>query len=152
MSFPSVFKAPVTAELLARVGRLQADSQPRWGKMNAAQMLAHCCIVYEEIHGLRKGHAPWVARFLGRYLFKRIAVGENPFHKNIPTPKTFVVADARVFDLERERLIKLITETHGLGESSFEGREHVSFGPLRATEWSNLLYKHLDHHLMQFGV
>jgi hypothetical protein len=31
-------------------------------------------------------------------------------------------------------------------------KEPLSFGALTKTEWSNMLYKHLDHHLTQFGA
>ena len=34
----------------------------------------------------------------------------------------------------------------------FEGKESNSFGPLTKGEWNNMFYKHLDHHLSQFGV
>jgi hypothetical protein len=34
----------------------------------------------------------------------------------------------------------------------FEGKESNSFGALNSTEWNNMLFKHLDHHLNQFGV
>ena len=34
----------------------------------------------------------------------------------------------------------------------FNGKESHSFGILTVTEWNNSFYKHLDHHLNQFGV
>jgi len=62
-----------------------------------------------------------------------------------------VVSDAREFRTEQERLSALIRSVHGQGAAAFEGRVHVTFGALSAREWSNLLWKHLDHHLRQFG-
>ena len=57
-----------------------------------------------------------------------------------------------IFDAERERLVAYLRRTRELGADHFDGKESHSFGPLTRTEWSNLFYKHLDHHLTQFGV
>ena len=38
------------------------------------------------------------------------------------------------------------------GAAAYEGKESASFGVLTAQEWSNQFYKHMDHHLTQFGV
>ena len=43
-------------------------------------------------------------------------------------------------------------KTQELGRSHFDGKESLSFGPINAQEWNNLFYKHLNHHLSQFGV
>jgi hypothetical protein len=39
-----------------------------------------------------------------------------------------------------------------MGADAFEGKESNSFGKLTASEWNIMMYKHLDHHLTQFGV
>lgn len=151
MAFPSIFDPVTTGELKARLGKLRLDSPPLWGRMDVAQMLAHCCTPYDQIEG-RTGGGSWLLRFMARTCFKGSAVGEEPFRKNVPTPKAFVIADPRDFERERGRLTALIEAVHGRGAAAFEGRAHVTFGVLTAKEWSNLLYKHLDHHLRQFGV
>jgi cytosine/adenosine deaminase-related metal-dependent hydrolase len=119
--------------------------------MDVAQMLAHCCIPYLQLQG-EVGGGPWPMRFLARHFFKQKVVGEALYGKNIPSPKAFSVEDEREFQRELERLQALIHRWHSQGAAAFEGREHVAFGPLTAREWSNLLYKHLDHHLRQFGA
>jgi hypothetical protein len=57
-----------------------------------------------------------------------------------------------MLDTEREKLKQLIRETEQKGKAWFEGRKQLAMGPLKAVEWNNLLYKHIDHHLRQFGV
>jgi hypothetical protein len=57
-----------------------------------------------------------------------------------------------VFDAERRRLVAYLRRTRELGGGHFDGKESHSFGPLTRTEWNNLFYTHLDHHLTQFGV
>jgi hypothetical protein len=56
------------------------------------------------------------------------------------------------FEYEKERLIYHINETIELGPAFFDGKNHYTLGVLTSQDWSNLLYKHLDHHLRQFGV
>jgi transposase InsO family protein len=38
------------------------------------------------------------------------------------------------------------------GPKSCTTHPHSFFGPLTPEEWAILMYKHLDHHLRQFGV
>ncbi|MBI4911799.1 MAG: DUF1569 domain-containing protein [Acidobacteria bacterium] len=151
MPLPNAFDPSEIQSLVSRLGSLQVGSAPRWGRMDPAQMCAHCCTPYQQLRG-EKGGGPLPLRLLARLFFKGSVVGEQPFKKNIPTPPAFRVADSRKLDSERERLVGFIREFHGQGAAAFEGRTHVTFGPLKAGEWSNLLWKHLDHHLRQFGV
>lgn len=151
MPIPDAFDPAVTQEICARIGRLSASSAAQWGRMNVAQMLAHCCTPYQQLRG-EKGGGPAPLRWLARIFFKGSVVGEQPFRRNLPTPKSFMIADAREFEREKERLLALIASLHGEGRAAFEGRIHVTFGPLSARQWSTLLWKHLDHHLRQFGV
>ena len=56
------------------------------------------------------------------------------------------------FNVEKQRLVDYLNKTQQLGEAYFDNKESHSFGPLNKTEWNNMLYKHLNHHLTQFGV
>jgi hypothetical protein len=49
-------------------------------------------------------------------------------------------------------LTDFITKTQQLGENHFDGKNSHSFGVMNKTEWNNMFYKHLNHHLNQFGV
>lgn len=59
---------------------------------------------------------------------------------------------ARNFVEEKARLIDYLIKTQKLGENHFDGMESHSFGNLTKEEWNIMFYKHLDHHLSQFGV
>ena len=39
----SLFESKSNKEILDRINKLDENSQAKWGKMNVAQMLAHCC-------------------------------------------------------------------------------------------------------------
>jgi hypothetical protein len=77
---------------------------------------------------------------------------EEPFRKNSPTAKSLIVADEREFDKEREQLSRLIDKFVSGGAAGCTKHPHSFFGKMTPEEWAVLTYKHLDHHLRQFGV
>ena len=91
-------------------------------------------------------------RWLLRTFLKNIVTGDKPYSKNSRTAPEFIIVGQKDFEQEKARLIGFITKTQQLGADHFEGKENFSFGPMTAQEWNGLFYKHLDHHLMQFGV
>jgi hypothetical protein len=147
-----VYDPAVAEELVGRIEALTAEHQPQWGTMDVARMLAHCCVPYEM--ALEDIHRPAnpVVRTLFRLFVKPGVVNGKPYRKSVPTAPAFRIADARDFQRERERLVDYVRRVSELGAEYFDGRPSPSFGTLTAGEWNNLLYKHLDHHLRQFGV
>jgi len=77
---------------------------------------------------------------------------EDPLRKNSPTAKSLIVTDQRDLGKERERLSGLIDKFAAGGPAKCTKNPHSFFGRLTPEEWSILMYKHLDHHLRQFGV
>ena len=148
----NIFTKEVTAEIVARIDRLTSETQPIWGKMSVAQMLAHCCVTYEMVYTDKHPRPNAFTRFMMKTLIKNIVTSEKPYVKNGRTAKQFVISDDKNFETEKKRLIDFITKTQQLGEQEFDGKESHSFGKLTAKEWNNMFYKHLDHHLNQFGV
>ena len=148
----NIFDPVVTEELARRIGALTPETRPLWGKMNAAQVLAHLCVSYEMVYDDRHPKPGPVLRFVLRAFVKRAVVGEKTYPRSSRTAPAFVIADERDFEEERVRLLSFLDKTRALGPEAFEGRESLSFGPLTTAEWNNLFYKHLDHHLTQFGV
>jgi hypothetical protein len=149
---PSVFSKPVVDHLIERINNLTVDSKPLWGKMNVAQMLAHCNVPYDMMYTDIYPKAGPIKRLFLNLFAKNAVVSEKPYPKNSPTAPQFVIVGERNFTIEKEKLINQIEKTLQLGEKYFDGKESLSFGKLSIKEWNNLMYKHLDHHLSQFGV
>lgn len=150
--YPSIFSPATNDELRARLAKLNADSQPEWGKMNVAQMLAHCSVSYDITYGKIPVKYGWFMRKMLGWMVKPIVVGEKPYAKNTRTAPVFVIEDERDFDTEMARLLANIARAEADGEAFYERKESPSFGKMTAQEWSNQYWKHLDHHLTQFGV
>lgn len=147
----SLFHPADCESLRRRFAELRADGPRHWGKMDAAQMLAHCARGLEEAMSDR----PAGQMFLGRLmapLLRPMVLGRKPFRRNAPTSPRFVVADARDFDAELRRLAHLIDRYVQRGPDAAARVPHVFFGRLDGDQWGRLMYKHLDHHLRQFGV
>jgi Protein of unknown function (DUF1569) len=152
----NIFDRTACDQLIARINKLSPSTRPQWGKMNPAQMLAHCNKVYEVEYdpAYAKNHPRpnAVVRFLLKSFLKPIVVGPKPYKHNSRTAPEFIIADERVLEVERARLVAYINKVQALGAAHHDGRENRSFGVLTAAEWNNLYAKHLEHHLGQFGV
>ncbi|UFH57478.1 DUF1569 domain-containing protein [Spirosoma sp. KNUC1025] len=120
--------------------------------MNVAQMLAHCCVRYEMLYENKHPKPNFLMKILLKAFVKDAVTGPKPYKRNSQTAPAFRIADARNFDAERKRLIDYITRTQQLGEDHFNQKESHSFGALSKDKWNTMFYKHLDHHLQQFGV
>jgi hypothetical protein len=148
----NIFTLPVTNTLVSRINQLKPSTQPRWGKMSVDQMLAHCCVPYEMVFTEIHSRPHPLFRFMLKLFAKQGVVNEKPYPKNSRTAPAFIITGSKDFEQEKARLIAFVQKTQELGASYFEGKESLSFGPLSSQEWNNLFYKHLDHHLTQFGV
>lgn len=148
----NVFDQKETAEILERIDKLSPSSQPLWGKMNVAQMLAHCNVSYELVYEDKHPKPNFLMKFMLKIFVKDTVVGDKPYQKNSQTAPMFLIVDERDFEVEKTRLVNYINKTLSLGEAYFDGKASHSFGVLSKTEWSNMFAKHLDHHLTQFGV
>ncbi len=147
----TIFDKETHDELHERLGSLTPDAERQWGKMIPSQMMEHTARALE----MATGQKPMQQLFLGKaigWIFKGGFLGERPMPKNAPTGPTLKIVDDPNFDATRERLKALITDFHNLGESGADGNIHGFFGPLTGKQWGETQYKHVDHHLRQFGV
>jgi hypothetical protein len=152
MAIKNIFDKKVHDEIIGRINKLSNTTQALWGKMNVSQMLAHCNVTYEMAYENKHPKPNPVLRLVLKLMVKNGVVNETPYKKNLRTAPAFLITDSRDFEKEKERLINYLNKTFQLGANHFDGRESLSFGKLTITEWNNMFYKHLDHHLSQFGV
>lgn len=148
----NVFDKSVTDELIKRTNALSTESQPNWGIMNVAQMLAHCNVTYEMVYEDIHPKPNAFVKFMLKLFVKSQVVGDKPYKKNSRTAPQFVMKGDKDFEKEKERLIAYLNKTQQLGKQHFEGKQSHSFGSLSSDEWNVMFYKHLNHHLNQFGV
>jgi len=148
MEVKNLFNPVVKQDIVARINKLTAQSQRQWGKMDVAQMLAHCQMPLGVATGDHKLKGGFFLRLVGP-LFKTQLYNDKPFKRDLPTDNSFKITNVRDFERERQKLLQMIND---FSEKSMSGEPHPFFGKLTKEQWSRGTWKHLDHHLQQFGV
>ncbi len=148
----NLYEPAAAAEVKARLLSLRPDSGRLWGTMSAAQAVAHCCVGLEMAVGDRRPERSLVGRIFGRIVKKLALANDAPIRRNTPTAPEMVVADERDLESERRRLSGLIDRFAAAGPEGCTTHPHTFFGRMTPREWAVLMYKHLDHHLRQFGA
>lgn len=147
----SMFERAALHDVVRRIDSLNSASQHLWGKMGVAQMLAHSSVTFEVAMGRRIVRRLLIGRLIGPF-FKKKYHDDSELSRNSPTHPTFVIADEREFTQEKQRLLQLAREFSEGGEAKCTTLPHSFFGMLTPGEWGIGMYKHLDHHLRQFGA
>ena len=148
MEVKNLFDTTVKQEIIDRINKLTPQTQRQWGKMDAAQMLAHCQMPLGVAVGKHKLKRNFFLSLIGP-LFKKQLYNDKPFKRSLPTDKSFIMTDPKDFEKEKEGLLQMI---NSFSESTMSDEPHPFFGKLTKEEWSKGTWKHLDHHLQQFGV
>ena len=146
----SIFDPAVRGELRTRMGRVRPDTKPQWGKMNAPQMLAHVSAALEMGLGelaVKPKRSP-LANPLGRWL---VIYGMKKWPQGTPTAPELIAAPSGDWDAALARFTDLL-ERSGSRSPAGAWPRHPVFGAMTGKHWGDLGYRHLDHHLRQFGV
>ncbi len=93
-----------------------------------------------------------IGRLIGRLIKSKAFQESEPMRRNSPTIPGFQVADQRDLEAECARLSAIIDRFAAAGAAGCTNHPHSFFGDLTPDEWSMWMYKHIDHHLQQFGV
>jgi hypothetical protein len=152
MTIRNLFDPKETQETIDRINKLTPETQALWGKMDVAQMMAHCNVAYEIPYTDKHPKPNAFARFMVKLFAKNTVIGDKPYKKNIPTSPIFKMTEPKNFEKEKKRLIDYLNKTQELGTAHFNGLNNPAFGTLTDSQWNTLFSKHLDHHLNQFGV
>ena len=141
----------VYQECLNRIEKITPETRPQWGSMTAAQMYAHCAEIQEVMNGKELRNTPFIAR-LFKSMIRNMVVNEKPYPKNSRTHPQYRQTVDREFDAERKRLLLALDRFVHEDKKQAEERVHPLFGTMNSEEKGWSAYKHLDHHLTQFGV
>lgn len=141
--------------LLARLEQLTPTSERRWGTMTAAEVLCHLGDAGDSVLGRRvaPGTPPSGKK---KSLLKWIALS-SPFAwpKGVKTrpgvdPK---LEGTRPEDFAADRA-RVVSGLRALAQAN-EGELvpfHFMFGPMSSRDWQRWAFRHVDHHLRQFGL
>lgn len=145
----SLFTKSAYDEILTRLDNLSPESQAQWGKMNVAQMLAHCSEPLKvPLEKLNMAKPNPLMKLLFSF-FKKSLYNDKPWKHGLPTSKEFKIVDQRDFQQEKEQLKSLIGEFYAERDKN-EWPPHPFCGHFTTAQWGQMQYKHLDHHFRQF--
>lgn len=138
-------------EIVHRLEQLRPEMKAQWGVMTPAQMLAHCKEAFKVPLSPVKLPRMFLGYILGP-LMKHQLYNDKPWKRNLPTAPNFKIRDERNFDAEKNGLMQLVNQFHHAGPDGISKYPHPMFGTFTPEQWGKSMYKHLDHHLTQFGV
>jgi Protein of unknown function (DUF1569) len=141
----------IRAALRRRIERLDPKASPKWGRMTAPQMVCHLNDSFRVAMGEK--YVSSATTLLQRTLIKWIALRSPlPWPHGVPTRPEVEQGVGGTppadWDHDRAELLELV--------DSFPQCEnfapHPSFGKISRRDWMSWGYRHVDHHLRQFGV
>ena len=148
MEIKNIFDPIVKQDIIERIKKLTPQTQRKWGKMDVAQMLSHVQLPIKCAYGTHQVKGSFLLKLLGP-LFKGILYNEKPYKHGLPTDPTYVVIDAKNFETEKQILLELVDK---FSPETVVLLNHPVWGKMTKEQWSKATWKHLDHHLSQFGV
>ena len=137
--------------IVDRLKKLTRDSKPLWGKMEVAQMLAHCTEAFKIPLDNNIPNRSFMG-FLFGGMAKKMIFSPKPYKQNLPTSSNFIIKGERDFTVEKQNLMTVMAKFYSGGPNHLGNLYHPFFGKLTGEEWGIAMHKHLDHHLTQFGV
>jgi hypothetical protein len=146
-----IFDPVENTSIIERINQLSENTPPLWGKMNAAQMMAHLQVGMNMAFGNSPKKRHWIGRVFGS-IGKRRQLRADTLDRHMPTFKQAEITDIRNFEYEKSKLIALVKSALVKGPDYLVKYPHPYFGTFKNDEWATLNWKHLDHHLRQFGV
>lgn len=148
----TIFDRTTTEQLITRAKNINNNSKPQWGKMNAYQMLVHCNKNMELLQSKRTYPRLFMGRIFGKLALKSTLKNDKPMSKNSPThPDLVIKKQGNVEDI-RAQFINNLTDYLNRKPSDYKHFIHPFFGKMTIEQVGQWEYKHIDHHLRQFGA
>jgi uncharacterized protein DUF1569 len=145
----SIWQTEARREIQDRLSTLAPTAQAQWGKMSAPEMVCHLA----ESVKMTLGDLPCAPRSGAlRYTpLKQLIIYVAPWPKGVPTAPELLARVPASWSTDVKDLSALLDRLVARGDAPGLP-EHPAFGKLSTRAWGRLVYRHMDHHLRQFGV
>jgi hypothetical protein len=145
----SIWQDEARRELTDRVGALAPDRRAEWGTFSAPKMVCHLGDALRMAMGDLKV-AP--KRLPIRYPpLKQLIIYAAPFPKGTPTAPELLARQPREWVNDVADVQDLLARA-GSARTTDTWPDHPAFGKLSKRAWGVVIYRHMDHHLRQFGA
>ncbi|MFT3909781.1 MAG: DUF1569 domain-containing protein [Ferruginibacter sp.] len=142
-------------EMFSLLSNLAADSKGSWGKMNGQQMVEHLADFFDISSAKVPSRLVIPEEHLPKY--KAFLLSDKEFRENTKAPAEVLGEEpipVRTANMEAaiSTLRNSVDAFYKYYENTpVENTTHPVFGSLNFEEWILLHYKHVIHHLKQFG-
>ena len=147
-----IFNPQTIQEFQTRIEKLTPNSQAQWGKMNVYQMLKHCAGNEQLLLGQRKFKRVFLGRLFGKMALTSNIKDNSPMSQNSPTHPDLVIKGNGNMEQEKQLWLQLLQDYPKRKANDYNDFVHPFFGKMNSEQVSRFAYKHIDHHLRQFGV
>jgi hypothetical protein len=138
-------------QMLQRIDTITPETKPKWGDMDAAKMFGHCSEIQEVSNGKPLENTPFLVKIFKGFI-RKMVVNDKPYKPSTQTHPQYRKTTPHEFDKEKARLLAALDLFHNESSEERKKKKHPLFGEMSDQEKGWAMYKHLDHHLSQFGV
>lgn len=135
--------------LVERLGRVRPGTEARWGKFDAPQMVCHLADALDSAVGKLEVTPTGGPRMLRHFPMKHLALYVIPMPRGAKAAPELLARMPGDFEEDRQRVVEGIERL--AAAPGGPGPTHFLFGPMTVDQWNALNWKHIDHHLRQFG-
>ena len=147
----NLFDTDTYNETIERINRLTPSTQAKWGKMNVSQAMAHMAATFFVALSEKKLPRMFLGYLIGPFIKSQL-YNDKPWKRNLPTAPMLLVRDEREFEKEKSNLLETVKKFYSAGPTGITKHPHPMFGRFTPEQWGQSMFKHMDHHLSQFGV
>ena len=146
----------ITKEMMPLFKNLSTNAMGNWGKMNGQQMVEHVAAFFLVSTEKIKFDLVTPAEHLPKY--REFLFSDKEFRENTKAPGNVIGEEALPLRYANmDEALKKLSESIAYFEYFFKDDAdkktlHPVFGELNYEEWVLLHYKHVMHHLRQFGL
>lgn len=148
----NIFDAAARAELKMRIAALPIESEANWGEMNLFQMLRHCTENEKMLLRQKEFRRLFIGRLFGKIALKANLKDDAPLSKGSPTHPDLRIKGQGDVETEKNLWLKLVDTYSTQAPENYQDFIHPFFGKMNRQEVGRFAYKHIDHHLRQFGA
>jgi hypothetical protein len=145
----TLFDRTTRDELIARIRNLDENSAAQWGTMNVYEMIQHCTTWDEGVLNDVKLKQALLGKIFGGFALKRVLKDDEPIRKNSPTSPRLRIKGTGDVEAAKATWIANLQRFENYRTPEYM---HEFFGKMTREQVGQLGYKHMDHHLLQFGV
>ena len=147
----NIFDPHAIREFQARIQHLDPESEAQWGKMNLYQMLKHCTENEKMLLREKSFRRLFIGRLFGKMALKSKLKDDAPISKNEPTHPDLKIKGQGNVEAEKELWVSLLDHYLTKKADDYTHFIHPFFGKMNQEQVGQFAYKHIDHHLRQFG-